>query len=980
MKYVYHNFSLPVKTVAAVQAVSGSPDDHRDTPPLYTEVMAWPLARISVLLVPAVIDCAAQQPQRPEPSRPASELERAAEEFKTLTRELGLRPDSPPKQNKRGSPGAGWHGRIFENFRNDLLDAVPHDVVQRGGTRNLLRRNQFGFNAGGPVVIPRLYDGSSATFFNISYEGVRERIGRSYLRTVAIAPEHSGNFAQTVDSAGNRLPIYDPLSTRPNTGFNPSLPISTQNLEHRRDPFAANTIPITRLDPVALRATALYPLPNANAGPFFRNNYFVFSPETNHADGMILKLDHAAAARHRLTVNVSFTDGLAKAPRYFSTVADSGGSDRKFSARRAAADWTFTRNASTVNTLTFEARSDRSESSRPGEEGARDAIGLQGPLSKEFPVFRFGDYLGMGRTNPTAVSSHNYYYLTEGLSLRIGKHRPRFVSQLRRYLVNAYLPQYPSGRFSFGPSLTSLPGIVNTGHSFASFLLGLSEAAEVTRVDHPSYWRGSYGSFGVRDNYEHSRGLNFSFAFSLEASFPRTEKYDRFSTVDLSAVNPAGGRAGALVFANRDGRGRAFQPVVVRPETSFGLAWNPRGDAKSVVRLSYGLSFSSIPIYTAQWGTQGFAGTPAFISTNIQLQPAIILGNGVPPIARALPDLRPDAANFTVADLVDPSGTVPTYQSAGLSFERELPSQIILAVNLGHSRGQRMFISNSAVNPNAIPLSNLAYRDELNTEAFRRTLRPYPQYQRFDVYSSWPAANYKRNSGALRVEKRSASGLTLNATYEFSKQMDDYSGPYGVQDYYNKKNEWSLTSSNVPHRLSLSFAYELPLGSSRDLLAFNDWRRYIVDGWSISGITSVQSGEPLALRPQFNNTGGLIDALRVNVVPGIDPAADRTPDHWFNPAAFEQPPDFTPGNGPRTHPQLLSPGNQNHDLSVTKRIALSAERAVEVTATGFNFTNTGNWADPDPVIGPASAPNVNAGRIIGSRGGRVIQLGMRFSF
>ena len=143
----------------------------------------------------------------------------------------------------------------------------------------------------------------------------------------------------------------------------------------------------------------------------------------------------------------------------------------------------------------------------------------------------------------------------------------------------------------------------------------------------------------------------------------------------------------------------------------------------------------------------------------------------------------------------------------------------------------------------------------------------------------------------------------------------------------------------------------------------------------------MQSGEPLGLRPQFNNTGGVIEALRVNLVDGLDPHVENPgPNRWFNPAAFAQPPDFTAGNGPRTHPQLVGPGSQNHDLSVSKRFALSAERVVELTATGFNWTNVGNWADPDVVIGPASAPNVNAGRSIESRGGRVVQLGLRLSF
>ena len=91
--------------------------------------------------------------------------------------------------------------------------------------------------------------------------------------------------------------------------------------------------------------------------------------------------------------------------------------------------------------------------------------------------------------------------------------------------------------------------------------------------------------------------------------------------------------------------------------------------------------------------------------------------------------------------------------------------------------------------------------------------------------------------------------------------------------------------------------------------------------------------------------------------------------------------DFTIGNGPRTHPSLRNPGNQNHDLSLAKRFALAGRpRRSSSAPSGFNFLNHANWNDPDTMIGPASAPNVNAGKIIGSRGGRVMQLGLRFSF
>jgi hypothetical protein len=149
----------------------------------------------------------------------------------------------------------------------------------------------------------------------------------------------------------------------------------------------------------------------------------------------------------------------------------------------------------------------------------------------------------------------------------------------------------------------------------------------------------------------------------------------------------------------------------------------------------------------------------------------------------------------------------------------------------------------------------------------------------------------------------------------------------------------------------------------------------------VSGVATLVSGNPIYLRPLFNNTGGVVSALNVNTVPGVDPhVSDPQPALWYNPAAFDQPPDFSIGDVSRTHPNLRNPGNENYDLSITKRVTLTADRTIELSAAGFNFVNHADWNDPDNTIGPASAPNVNAGKIIGSRGGRVIQLGLRFSF
>jgi hypothetical protein len=925
---------------------------------------------------------AAHSQQKQPPPQPAGELQRAVEEFKVETGNLGLRADSPRKTRK-GRQGLGWHGRLFENFRNDALDAVPHEIAQRGGSKGLLRRNQFGFNVAGPVILPRLVAGSRNTYFSLSYEAVRERIARTYLQTIPTVPERTGDYAAVVDQAGNPLPIYDPQTTRPNPSYNPGLPVATGNLQYLRDPFPGNRIPASRLDPVAQKAVAFYPEPNAAVGPFFRNNYFINSPETNTANGMIGKLEQPLRDRHRISAELAWSNGFLGAAHWFPTGANPGPADRRFQTRRGSLEHVFTASSRTVNTATFEADSNASQSGDfdNAAPGYPAVIGLKGAGGRSFPLFQLSPYLGMGQAYPVSNNARNVYILSDALSTRRNKHTLRLSGQSTWRQVNTFWPQYPSGLFRFGAGLTSLPGIINTGHAFASFLLGLPEYAERSIVTAPSYFRNSEQLLAFHDRCEARKGLVFSLGLNLHRTTPRTEKYDRQSTVDLQAVNPANRRPGALAAANRNGYPRAFQPVRLRLEPSLSIAWNPLGDSRTVMRASFARSYSGVPIYTGQWGTQGFTLHPTYLSPNVQLEPAVVLANGLPPPSTPVPDLRPEAANNTIADLMDRTGRQPTYQSASLTVERELPASIVLTAGAAYSGGKNLLVGNYAANPNAIPLAALSFRDLLNDEQFNESLRPYPQYKGFDVYSSYPLGRYQRNAGFLRVEKRLSRGLSLSTYFEFSKQMDDYSGPYGKQDFFNRQNEWSLTPYNAPERLQLSYVYELPIGSGKPLLNAPNWQRHLVSGWSVSGTATLTSGGPLFLRPQFNNTGGVVQALHVDVVPGVDQHVNHPgPALWFNPAAFDQPPDFALGTASRTLPGLSNPGYQDYDLSLNKRIALSPDRTIEFSAAGFNFINHANWNDPDNVIGPASAPNVNAGKIIGSRGGRVIQLGLRFSF
>ncbi len=898
----------------------------------------------------------------------ASAIERAIEEFKHQTRALGLRVDGTAR--RKPARTLRWHGRLFWNVRNDFFDAVPHEVRQTGGTKGLLRRNQYGFSVSGPLAIPKLPQLANRTFVSLSYEGMREKLGQHYIRTIPIVPERSGDFSQTVDKAGQLLPIYDPLSTRPNPNYDPAQPVSLANLQYLRDPFPSNRIPPSRLDPVALEAVTQYPLPNAAIGPFFQNNYVVYAPEVNRADGGRGKIDHSLGESQRLTFNFSLSNGFESPPRLFPTAANPGRPDRQYRSRSASIQHTWTLSPTTLHSFNVGGWTSRSQNKPVWWKGAT-----------VFPVMRFSPYLPMGTAYPLSRTAWGHFELSDTLSSKRGKHSFHLNAHWRWSRVHSFWPQYPEGRFDFNEGLTSLPGIINTGHAFASFLLGLAAFAERTVVEHPSYFRAQIGEFFLRDEWEPTEGLTVHLQFGLDVSTPRIEKYDRQSTVDLTVTNPTNGRPGALIFAGRDAKSRAFQPVRVRPETYVSLSWSPWARRQLILRASFRRYYTEVPLRPGQWGTQGFNAVPTAISPNTQLQPALRLVDGPPRIERSLPDLRPDAANDTVADLIDRSSAQPTYTAASFSIQRELPGAFIATLGFHHTSGKSMLAGNEGVNLNAIPLDALIYRDLLNEERFRRELRPYPHYQGFDVYGSYPVGRFQREEAYLSVEKRTSHGLSLRFVYTFSKQLDDYSTPDGLQDYYNRRKEWALTYYNDPHQVSLVYMYELPFGQSGRWLRLSGWRRYLVEGWSISGTTSYSSGDPLWLRAMFNNTGGVVRTLYVNAVPGVNPQVKhRNPERWFNPEAFVNPPDFSIGNVPRSHPKLYNPARQNHDLALTKRIPLGMDRAVELMATAFNFPNHANWNRPDTEIGTRQSPNVNAGRIIGSRGGRVLQLGLRFAF
>ena len=670
----------------------------------------------------AASDASEQRRESPEDPKPKStvgeqntaldEIQEAIRVFQQESERYGARGDAG-SQRKAVSQGSTWHGRIYEYVRNNAFDAVPHEVVQNGGDQNVLRRNQFGFSVSGPVVLPKLYNGRRATFFTFSYEGTREKVGRSYLRTLPTSQQRGGDFSDLVNSAGKPVTLYDPESTRSNPAYDPAQAVTTGNLEFEREAFANNQVPLSRLDPTALAIGQHYPQPNTNIGPFLRNNFWSNPLERNTPDGFISRLDHNLFDRHKLTFDLAWSKGFAGQPRIYDTLGNPGRPDRDFLDRRLGLRETYAISPNTIYEVSIEATTEALETAGlDSERNLPEELGLQGVSGTVFPALRFGNYYGMGASDGAyRRNAGNTYELENSLSIRRGKHNWTVSSEITRYQLNTLELESPSGQLSFNQRLTGLPGINNTGDSYASYLLGLAYRGETTDQPQPMYLRRTAFDANIGDEIELTPNLTLSLRLSIDVETPRIEKYDRQSTVDLDAINPANGRPGALVFAGRDGQGRGFQPLRVRPEPRVGLSWSPTAKRNTVVRASFMHYYSDISLRSGLFGGQGFNARRTAISPNQQLNPAVILREGFAPAQYSLPDLRPDAANDTSADLIPNTSVQPRYNYLTLSFERRLPAGLILRAGSRSYRGKNMLVGSHIAGYNRIPLEALQYRD-----------------------------------------------------------------------------------------------------------------------------------------------------------------------------------------------------------------------------------------------------------------------------
>lgn len=823
------------------------------------------------------------------------------------------------------------HGTGYFYIQNEALRANSFANNAIGRARAPFKLANGGGAVGGPIFIPKVYDGRNKTFFFFNYERTRVRDFTSLaLTTLPTVDMKSGDFsrlfnpaftgrtqsgtAASADALGRPVrygSIYDPSTTRSAGGT------------VVRDIFPNNVIPRARWSPVSAKILELAPITDPAFDRMLENvpNINTGSPVFDEKMWMG-KLDHNFSTSHRISGLVNINNRVRNnspgrrwgippgTPTGVYQLQDTPGLMGRF-----AYDWTVSPTILNHFAIGYNRFGNNNESVFV-DQGWPEKIGLQNVPQTHFPALFFigqahlggtiGADGGSGRGRlGSANRGGNYNGSTisqDDVTIIRGKHNYKAGFELRKYYYNTR-NKSSSGEFTFNPLQTQLPGFADqTGHAFASFLLGAVDST--TRAVTPVNFghRVTQTSFYFMDDWKVTRRLTLNLGIRWEIVGGLYEVAGRMSAQDLAKPNPgAGNIPGALVFADDLGR-KGFQNRywgLFAPRFGFAYAMNN----KMVLRGGYGIN-SGPPISNSFGfgGTLGFSGTISRSLANTALafpqDPVIYLHDRYPDFTGALPNKNPALANGLETNYIAPdSNRVGYTQNYSFGIQYLLPGSMVLETSYIGSKGTRIEAGGNAGSLgalNQLPASALRFGDALFqplsqnpglaplpypgfTGTLAQALRPFPQYQAItQQWSNFGWSSY--NSLQVQLTRHFTKGLAVLAGYTWSKSMglvDDSIESPQAQDIYNRSLERSTTSYHYPHFLKFTWIYELPVGNGKMLNVPGVVGR-LLGGWNLTGIHNYRSGSPLQI-----STSGLAGTTlfngtyRPNRVSGVPVSIDK---------------------------------------------------------------------------------------------------------
>ncbi len=906
-----------------------------------------------------------------------------------------------------------FHGSLYEFFRNDALDARYAYSTQRdplsGRIKPVLRYNQYGGTVGGPVLIPKLYNGKNRTFFFAGYEQWRHRTSSFLQGTVPTPEQRAGDFTKTFDSRGVMIPIFDPATTRANPSGSGFI----------RDPLAGNMVPRSRMDPVSLKVLEYMPLPNARPqDPVTNALNFISLAVTPVNQGVTnIRMDHRFSERDSMFGRYSATRNTRQ-----GTGRGLGPADPELFARRDQRDnhnlvvtETHVFSPSIINEFKANVTRQNLPFLHPSfGQNWPDKLGIPAIFPRDlFPRVEIGGMMALG-ANPTSagIRAQHTIQLADSLSIVRGRHTIKAGIDQRWFRLNWFLRRNISGNFQFGAGLTNDPQRpAGTGIGMATFLLGEVSGGQQQFNTAYSFHSWSHASY-VQDDIKLTRRLTINLGLRYDLASEPVERHNRYSNFNPFEINPETKMPGVLGYAGvnlpRHFVGRDYNNFGPR----FGFAWDVRGNGKTAVRGGYGLVYLLVESGDTQGDNSnslGFAATTPFVAAGGAPVKAFQFSQGPASLVRPLgPAGGPSAFRGQSVQFQAWNARTPYLQQWNFTLQQALPFRWVISASYAGNKGTKLFGGNYAMNqldPAYFSL-RLQLQDQVANPFFgqiatgalsgrtisrSQSLRPYPDYINVNTFAAHGSSSIY-HSLQMSIERRYSNGLSALISYTFGKLINDSfsiagggSANPGLGDYrigrLNRRLDRAVDQNDVTHRMVASAVYELPFGPKKPLLgSARGVLGHLVGGWQTNTIVTVESGTPLMVRGANNFTGiSYPDVVRNPALPD----SQRSVNRWFDTDAFRNPADWTIGNAPRTLSYLRGPGMVDVALSLFKNFRVAERIRLEVRGEAFNAFNHLNPNNPNVSFSPnAQGVNTNAlfGRITGALSARRIQLGMRLTF
>jgi hypothetical protein len=849
------------------------------------------------------------------------------------------------------SGGNAFHGSLFEFVRNDAFDAKNFFAT----SKEKLERNQYGGTLGGPVVIPRLYDGRGRTFFFASYEGQRRQQGEANVTVVPTAAQRQGDFR-------GLAPIFDPLTT---TGT-------------ARTQFADNVIPQNRLSPQAVFFNQYIPLPNA-AG-----NTYASTPMTSFkADQVTLRLDQEINSQNRLFAR--FSNHLSSEERD-SPWPTLGSTRLEGPAFNLAGALTSNFGSSVVHEVRLSRMYGeyRSTAFFQGQgvqllqqAGVTGLEGIQDPNIASIPAFNISGiapFSGNNADGRPKWQDRGEYEVTDNLTWIKGKHILKTGGRMYRRNILFTDARSHNGVFNYTGVMTQRPSSpAGTGNAFADWMLGYPASA--TRSNPATWWggTGTYWHVFMQDDLRVTNTLTLNLGLRYEYTPWLTGYRNQAAAFDPTRARPI------IVSSETDRIDLAAQPLadvgyalfgdLIQTSSQAGVPLNiTRNDTRQIApRLGFAWRLGDRTVVRGGFGVfyeaEGTSGRLNFNFLPFSLSEAVNATANVVP-TRTLADYflgvpfgaSIGAVGWTALPLEAEMGFD---QRWNIGVQQEVRGRMTVELNYVGTKGSNQ----QQAEPINIPAPGPG-----NIQA----RRPYPRFGSLNIHSQALSSEY--HALQAKLQKRLAGGLWYLASYTFSRSLTT-APAQGIGG--NFTYDTGPATFDIPHILALSFGSELPFGRGKRFLGgAGPLANALAGGWQAQGIITYRSGLPFTptISRDVANTGATDQ--RPNRI-GSGQLAHPTVDAWFDKSAFVEPAPFTYGNSGRG---ILRGDHQwNVDASLFKRFSVTGSSSLEFRAEAFNLLNSVYFELP--TMANRAVDTAAGGRITStSNSARQLQFGLKYIF